>query len=113
LRGVSEVSLQAVETARRILLLREAHRSLITDHLGYSAANGHRLLEHFYERPIISVNGVRDLIGATYPAANQLVERLVNIGLLTEITGQVRHRRFRYDAYVRLFDEPDGNTQAG
>jgi hypothetical protein len=27
---------------------------------------------------------------------------------LTEITGQARHRRIRYDAYVRLFDEPEG-----
>jgi hypothetical protein len=25
---------------------------------------------------------------------------------LSEVTGQARNRRFRYDAYVRLFDEP-------
>jgi cell filamentation protein, protein adenylyltransferase len=104
LRGVAEVSVQATETARRILTLRETHRNLITEHLGYSAGNGHRVLERLYEHPIMSVNEVRDLTGTTYPAANQLVERLVKIGILTEITGQARHRRFRYDAYVRLFD---------
>ena len=71
-RGVSEVSVQATETARRILTLREGHRNLITDNLGYSAGNGHRVLEHLYERPIISVNEIRDLTGTTYPAANQL-----------------------------------------
>jgi DNA-binding MarR family transcriptional regulator len=60
-----------------------------------------------YERPIMSVNQIRDLTGTTYPAANQLVDRLVKINVLSEITGQARHRRFRYDAYVRLFDEPD------
>ncbi len=110
LRGVAEVSVQAAETARRILTLREAHRNLITENLGYSAGNGHRLLERLYERPIMSVNQVRELTGTTYPAANQLVERLVKTGILAEITGQARNRRFRYDAYVRLFDEPEANA---
>jgi Fic family protein len=112
LRGVAEVSVQATETSRRILTLRETHRNLITENFGYSAGNGHRVLERLYERPIMSVNMVRDLTGTTYPAANQLVERLVKIGILTEITGQVRNRLFRYDAYVGLFDEPDVNNSA-
>jgi Fic family protein len=110
LRGIAEVSVQATDTSRRILTLREAHRSLITENLGYSAGNGHRVLERLYERPIVSVNEVRALTGTTYPAANQLVERMVKIGILTEMTGQARNRRFRYDAYVGLFDEPDARA---
>lgn len=104
LRGVSEVSAQAAETARRILGLREHHRALIVDNLGRVAGSGHRVLEHLYERPIVSVNEVRDLIGVTYSAANQLVDRLVDIGVLSEITGQARNRRFRYGGYIDLFD---------
>jgi len=107
LRGVAEVSTQATETARRILALRENHRTLITEHLGRAAGNGHRVLEHLYERPIISVEQVRTITGTTYPAANQLVHKLVKHGILSESTGQKRHRRFRYDAYIRLFDEPE------
>ncbi len=106
LRGVAEVSVQATETSRRILALRENHRTAIADNLGYSAGNGHRVLERLYERPILSVNEVRELTGTTFPAANALVERLVKIGILNEVTGQARNRRFRYDAYVHLFDEP-------
>jgi Fic family protein len=105
LRGVSEVSRQAAETARRILALREMHRNLITDKLGYAAGNGHRVLDQLFERPITSVKDVTSLTGTTYTAANQLVERLVQAGILAEITGQARNRRFRYDAYVRLFDD--------
>ena len=41
----------------------------------------------------------------TFAGANQIVQRLVNLKILAEITGQVRPRSFRYDAYVRLFDE--------
>jgi len=107
LRGVAEVSGQAADTARRILALREQHRSLITDHLGRGAGNGHRVLEQLYVQPIVSVNAVRDLTGTTYPAANQLVTRLVEHGILNEITGQARNRRFAYESYIHLFDEQD------
>ena len=104
LRGVSEVSAQAAETARRILAQREIARSMIAAELGRAAGNGHRVLEHLYERPIVSVNAVRRLLDVTYPAANQIVERLERIGILREVTGQARNRRFRYDSYIDLFD---------
>jgi hypothetical protein len=105
LRGVAEVSVEAAETARRILTLRETHRSAITEKLGRAAGNGHRVLERLYEQPIVSVKHVQGLLGTTYAGANQIVERLVGLGVLREITGQSRNRRFRYDAYVRLFEE--------
>lgn len=105
LRGVAQVSTQATDTARRILALREEHRYIITSHLGRAAANGYRVLERLYERPILSVEDIRQLTGTTFPAANQLAQKLVEQGLVTEMTGQKRHRRFRYDPYVRLFDE--------
>ncbi len=105
LEGVREVSIEAAETARRILALREEHRAQIAKHLGRAAGNGHRVLEHLYQRPIVSVNDVRDLIGTTYPAANQLVERLVRLNVVAEMTGQARNRLFRYAPYIDLFNE--------
>ncbi|HXA26502.1 MAG TPA: Fic family protein [Acetobacteraceae bacterium] len=105
LSGVIEVSLEASVTARRILVLREQHRELIADRLGRTAGNGHRTLEYLFAHPIVSVSEVRKLVGTSYPAANQLVERLAEIGILAEVTGHARNRRFRYDPYVRLFAE--------
>lgn len=110
LNGVVEVSKQATETARRILTLREDHRRAITDKLGRAAGNGHRVLEHLYEHPIVSVNDVEALIGTTYPAANDLVARMVEIGILQEITGQARNRKFRYETYIQLFNDSEPET---
>lgn len=107
LRGVVDVSNQATDTARRILGLREAHRRMIVEHLGRAAGNGQRVLEYLYEHPIVSVSEVRNLIGTTYPAANDLVARLVAIGILHEMTGQARHRRFIYQSYIQLFQDPE------
>jgi Fic family protein len=105
LRGVAHVSVEAANTARRILELREQHRRAITEHLGRAAGNGHRVLERLYEQPIVSVTDVRQMLGTTFAGANQIVQRLVDLKILAEMTGRSRHRRFRYDAYVRLFEE--------
>ena len=105
LRGVAEVAVEAAETARRILQLREEHRSAITDRLGRAAGNGHRVLESLFDRPIVSVNDVRSMTGTTFAAANTLVSRLVEIGVLSEMTGYTRNRRFRYAPYIALFSD--------
>ncbi len=104
LLGVTEVSLEAAETAKRILGLREAHRRQINDRLGRMAGNGHRVLERLYEKPIVSVDDVRGITGTTFQAANMTVQRLVELGVLEEITGRARNRRFLYAPYVALFD---------
>ena len=105
LRGIKEVSIEAADTARNILLLREDHRQTIADQLGRSGANGMRVIEHLYRQPYISVGEVQNIIGKTYATANNLVTRLVELGILCEITGHKRHRRFLYRDYVELFDK--------
>ena len=104
LRGVAEVSAEATETVRRILTLREEHRSRVTEHLGRAAANGHRVLEQLYRRPFVSVSDVQAMSGTAYRAANRLVARLVEIGILEEITGDRRNRVYRYTPYLQILE---------
>jgi len=49
---------------------------------------------------------VREWLDVTPAGANNLVNRLVDIGLLREITGSARNRRVRVDPYLKLFEEP-------
>lgn len=105
LRGVIEVAGEAAETARRILLLREQHRAAITAQLGRAAGNGHKVLESLFDRPIVAVGDVQKMTGTTYAAANGLVSRLVKLGVLSEMTGYARNRRFRYTPYIALFND--------
>lgn len=105
LRAVEEVSKHAAKTVSRVLALRESDRYVINEHFGKSASNGHRLLDHLYEFPTTSVNDVRDITKTTSATANALVSRMVEFGLLREITGRTRHRRFLLYRYVDLFEE--------
>jgi len=113
LRGVAAVAAEATETARRILHLREAHRAAITAQLGRAAGNGHKVLESLFDRPIVAVNDVRKMTDTTYAAANSLVSRLVRLGVLSEMTGNVRNRRFRYAPYINLFSDAPAEPEAG
>jgi Fic family protein len=107
LRGVTEVAGEATATARRIVELRENHRCLITDVFGRVAASGLKVLEALYSKPIIGVKEVRTLTGMSFPSASDLVKRFVDIGLLTEVTGQARNRRFSYTTYIAIFSGDD------
>ena len=106
LRGISEVSNEATDTARKIVSLRENHRGRITDNFGRSAANGHTLLESLFKRPIINVATVAEKLEITFAAANNLVQRFVDQQMLFEITGQQRYRLFSYEPYISLFSQP-------
>lgn len=105
LTGIVEVSQEAASTAKKIVKLREEHRNLIIEQFGRVAGNGLKILESLYSRPIIAVNDVAQMTGTSFPAANQLIQKFVAHGLLSEITGQARNRQFRYDPYINLFDD--------
>ena len=103
LKGVASVAAQATDTARKIVDLRENHRSLITNNFGSAGATGARLLEHLYKRPTVSVNSVRDFLGISYPNANNLVEKFCKNQILFEFTGNARNRQYLYTPYIDLF----------
>lgn len=105
LQGVAEVSEEATRTASAILQMREEYRSVIARELGRAAGNGHRVMDKLFDHPLITVATVRDWLKCTPAAANNLVGRLAKIGLLREVTGFARNRRFRFDPYLRLFEE--------
>lgn len=54
------------------------------------------VLESLFDRPIVGVNDVERVTGTTYAAANTVVARLVELGVLEEMTGFARNRRFRF-----------------
>jgi len=104
LNGINEVAQEATETSRKIVDLREQHRRVITQHFSRVAANALNVLELLYEKPIIKVQDIVDLTQVSYTAANNLMTKFVEHGLLNEVTGNSRNRQFRYGPYIDLFN---------
>lgn len=109
LRGIYEIAQEATKKARQIVTLREEHRNLISTEMGRGAVNGLAVLEMLYSNPIISVEAVSASARVSYPNANRIVKELCDIGILEEITGRKRNRRFAYSSYVELFKDSDQN----
>ena len=105
LTAVAVVAREATTTARKIVELREHHRRIITASFGRTTANGLIILEHLYSYPIISVNDIVTKTDLSFTAANTLMTRFVESGILAEITGRARNRQFRYGDYIALFSD--------
>lgn len=107
-RGVHQVSSEAANTARNILKLREDHRKLLNEKLAKDklAATPYDFifLEYLFEQPIITVRLAEHRLNCVFVTANKVVERFVKLGLLEEMTGFQRNRRFRYAPYLALFE---------
>lgn len=103
LRGVLETAQEATATARAITSLREEHRTLIQqNNLGIKSLD---LLDVLYQWPLLNVNFAKDKLATSFYTANKLIEQLADLGLLQEITGGQRNRRYRYTPYMSLFSE--------
>lgn len=104
LRGVAETSREASQISRAILLMKDTHSRLP----GLSI-NELNLLNFLLQRPITTITEVQAALGnVTHTTAAKSVSRLVDKGLLEEMTGRSRHRVYRYAPYIDLFnDQPD------
>ncbi len=79
---------------------------MVRDHFGRGAARALLAVESLYFNPIVSVNWVMERTDLAFARANELVRELVDLGLLAEITGLKRNRRFSYAPYLALFADP-------
>ncbi len=111
LRGVDEVSGEAITTARQIFALRDEHRQVVNKNLGSSAGSGLRLLDYLYEQPIISVRFVEKHLKSSFVTANKLVEQFMKLDILNETTGGLRNRRYAYAPYLALFESSAKNSE--
>ncbi len=104
LRGVAESAAGSADEIRRVTALREEHRDAVTASLGHAVGRGLRVLHRLGRKPLATVADVRAITGTSYVAANLLVSRFTDLGILEEVTGYRRNRVFLYGPYVRLFE---------
>ena len=108
-QGVDESATRSAEMIRMCAVLAHKHRENIAGTLGHAVGRGLRVFRRLTTEPMATVSDVQAITGTSYVAANQLVARFVELGILEEITGYRRNRQFQYGAYVRIFD-PDASA---
>lgn len=112
LKALIDVAEDATRVSRAIARLREMHRSGIIEAMPRGAGRALKLYESLFSLPIVTVKGAAATMDVTFAAANATVNKLVDLGILAEITGGQRDRAFMYETYYRLF-EPQAAPRNG
>jgi Fic family protein len=104
LKGVTEVSDLAIDTAKKILELQSEHRNhLWQKKMSSPLAVG--LLEKLFYTPYMSVKNVAQAFSISYQAASMLVNQFEKHGILKEITGKKRDKMYVYKQYIDILSE--------
>jgi Fic family protein len=101
LQGVAEISLEAASSAKEIIGLKDTlSKELFTKKIG--GAQAVKLLDMLFERPLISVSDVVLKFKISRQAATQLVNKFSEAGILNEVSGKKRYRKYLFADYIKI-----------
>ena len=104
LRGIAAQAHDACERVGRLLGLREEWRAACSPLP--RPAKAVELVDRLFAYPAVGVGRAAELLGVTFPTAQNVIDRLVGLGLLREVTGRQRNRVYLAERIVRMLDEP-------
>ena len=104
LRGVSEQATDAIDRAHRLLELRERFRRQF--HEARSSALLLKLIDELFNTPIVTIPRAMKILRVTYHSAQGNIERLIEEGILREVTGKKRDRIYVARQIVQAVERP-------
>lgn len=102
--GVAATAGQAVDTAQRLLKLFDADRQRLRE-TGRLAGNALRLHERMTYHPIRSIQRLVEETGLTKPTVARGLDKMIELGIVEEITGRKRNKAFAYRQYLAILSE--------
>jgi Fic family protein len=101
LKGIVETSDEATATAREIISLKDMLVAKLYEH-AISSVHAVRLIDLLFQKPLISATDIATGLSLSKEAVSQLIRRFEKAGILTEISGKQRYRRYLFKQYVDL-----------
>ena len=103
LRGVSTQAQDGVRRLAKLEGLRAEYQAIAE-----AERNPRRMeqaLDFLFMRPALSIRQLESELGTTFAVAKRYMEKLVEAGLLREVTGHARNRIFRADEIFKALEE--------
>jgi Fic family protein len=101
LNGVSETSEEAAKTAREVIQLKEELITKLYNH-SISSVYGVKLIDLLFKNPLVSVKDVSGKLNISKESANELVKKFEEVGILKEITGKQRYKKYSFKEYIDI-----------
>jgi len=107
--GVIETSKESIQVFKDILTLKEDIETKRLPNLGSKVDKGVQLVKHMYQIPILDAKQVSELLGISPSTANRLIKDFIKLGILIELTGYQRNRKFMFKEYFEIFHKQENN----
>jgi len=104
-QGVTETASGAVATTQRLAERLRQDRARL-DGLGRGRGSAADLLHVLQRRPIASIQTLATATGLAFVTVARAIERLANLEIVREVTGQRRNRLYSYWRYLELLGDP-------
>jgi len=107
LEGVAEQSRDVIQRSGLLLELRQQYRD--SAQTARASALPLQLVDRLFQAPALTISMAQGLLGVTHVSAQRSIERLVALGILSEVTGQQRNRIYVAKEILSLIgSEPVG-----
>lgn len=108
LEGITTMAEEAIEVSKKLVALRNSDMEKVHSLGAKQAPTAVVLLRGLYEHPYVDIAKVEEITGLSRPAANALVKKFVDIGILHQPDTKTTYARtFAYLEYILLFEEND------
>jgi Fic family protein len=102
--GVIETSKESIQVFKDIIKLKNNIETERLPKLGSKIENGQLLMKQLFQIPITDSKQVSDLLNISASTANRLIKDLIDLGILSELTGYKRNRKFMFKEYFKIFN---------
>lgn len=101
--GVIETSKESIQVFKDILALKTHIETKRLPTLGSKIEKAQILLKQLFQTPIMDSKQVSALLEISPSTANRLINDLIKLDILTELTGYKRNRKFMFEEYFKIF----------
>jgi len=105
LHGIDAQARDSVKRMTRLQGIRTKYETIVQ--ADRNAARMAAVIDYVFSRPILSIRQVETSLDIPFMAAKRYVEKLVNAGVLREVTGYARNRIFRAEEIFHALDNSD------
>jgi Fic family protein len=101
--GIIETSKSSIGVFKSIIELRRQVETEKLPRLGKKIENGYVLLNLLYQKPIVESKEISEFVKISPATANRLIVQFTEMGILSELTGYKRNRKFIFKDYFEIF----------
>lgn len=104
LKGVIWTSESALDVIKQILAIGDKHKNLLIQKK-LSSPLAIVFLDYLFVKPIVSIQEVSEHFKGSFQTTKSLIRQFEDIGILKEITGKKRDKRYSYWEYLECLSE--------